>query len=1376
MATSSSDRDPVERLAEEFAERYRRGERPALSEYTARYPELAEQIRDLFPALLEMEQVGTVDAASGQRSPPAGFELGAPPRQLGEYRLLREIGRGGMGVVYEAVQEPLGRHVALKVLPLHGLLNPTQLERFRREAKAAARLHHTNIVPVFGVGEDNGIHYYAMQFIQGQGLDKILDDVRRLRGHTGKSQPVPEAPAPTLSEFVAQGLLSGQFPGSGPDPASAPTLLPGGNAPTAPAAAETPERPQMTSLPEAQYFRSVAQAGLQVAEALAYAHKQGVLHRDVKPSNLLLDTRGTVWITDFGLAKADDSDDLTNTGDLIGTLRYMSPERLEGNCDVRSEVYGVGVTLYEMVTLRPAFTAGDRMALLDQLRFGVALRPSRCDAHVPRDLETIILKAMARDPAERYATADELAADLQRFLADEPIRARRTSWRERGWRWCRRNPAIAGLAAALVLLLVGATGASVLAAAYFDRLARKETQTAAGERAARQQAEEAQQRLALSLKETEAQRRRAEQNFAKARAAVDDSFTRTSESQLLRVPGMQSLRRELLQSALAFYLDFLRERHDDPGVRAGLASAWLRVGKIREELGDAAEAAKARTEALTLYTQLAEASPKDVELLHGRAECLAGLGRYAEAIDVWKQLVNPGEPRFQRELADAYNNLGLAHRSRQDRAQALGAFQESLTIRERLVRLNPDDPTARYGLGRVLNNIGVLLGDRRHDRDALAMYRRAVEQLEIAFTRLPQVIRHGETLVIGLSNCAHMEHRLGNPAEALQWQRRAVDVCKRLSRDNPAIPRLHSTLVQQYRTLAQWQREANQSEEAERTLRLAREVIGRLPTESPHDLFVLACVRADCAAFIGQGKEKLTPQQETERQQEFALAMEALQKAIAAGFRDPDQLQTAAELAPLRQRKDFQSLAARLEPTAKPEHPADEELAPSEQNLKARQEALARQQKLAEADRANRGVQADLAASYHAVGLIQTELGRFDEAAKSLDQAVAVREALVKADPQNTTYREELGASYLARCDLYGKAAQAAKEAQPRRELWQKAEADCTRAAALLPNAPQVLLAHSRVLTGLGQFERAAAELSRVLELNPNDPQVWKERGRMYALQGQVEKAAADFARALALVPNQGAPWRADRAGIDDELVQWDEVFTRVVQARPEDGRLWIARARYHAHRGQWQQLVDDLSPALTLNRGAPSGWLASGLMRLQFGDVEGYRRVCRQMLDRFGQTSAAVPAYCTALACLLQPEAVPDLKPVLELAEYAVTDTEGRPLYRFYLLTRALADYREGQYARVGERLKTCPPRPDGDVADAWAFLCLSLAHHRLDQATEARQELARARALIERSWPRFDRGEQFPSNTWQEWLVCQFLRREAEALIEGKKIKTAK
>jgi hypothetical protein len=212
MPSSDSSRDVVlERLAEEFVERHRRGERPPLSEYTDRYPELAADIRELFPALVQIERLKPATDATGAFEPTAASADGTRLERLGDYRLLREVGRGGMGVVYEAEQESLGRHVALKVLPPAALLNPRYLERFRREARAAARLHHTNIVPVFGVGEAEGVHFYAMQFIRGEGLDKVLADVRRLRQQAGKG----EAFRPSEGS-IAHSLLTGQFAAPAP--------------------------------------------------------------------------------------------------------------------------------------------------------------------------------------------------------------------------------------------------------------------------------------------------------------------------------------------------------------------------------------------------------------------------------------------------------------------------------------------------------------------------------------------------------------------------------------------------------------------------------------------------------------------------------------------------------------------------------------------------------------------------------------------------------------------------------------------------------------------------------------------------------------------------------------------------------------------------------------------------------------------------------------------------------------------------------------------------------------------------------------------------------------------------------------------------------
>lgn len=463
-ADPSSAADPMVGLAEEFAERYRRGERPALTEYTDRHPELAERIRRLFPTLVVMEEFGSV--AGPDSVPPAGCE--APPRQLGEYRILREVGRGGMGVVYEAVQESLGRHVALKVLPGGNRKSPVHVERFRREARAVARLHHTNIVPVFGVGEAGGVHYYAMQFIRGQSLDSVLEELKRLgRGWTdpaGGPPPARDGERHTaLGTDIARGLMTGEFPGSDaptvtylPDaPAgsvTAPFAHPGGDRA---AASGGSDRSELTRRSDAEYARGVARVGVQAAEALAYAHGQGVLHRDIKPSNLLLDTRGTVWVTDFGLAKTAGGDELTGAGDIVGTLRYMAPERFRGESDPRSDVYGLGLTLYEMLTLRPAFDDADRPRLMDSIARSNPRAPRAINPHVPRDLETIVLKAIAKDPAHRYASAAAMAEDLGRFLRDRPILARRTTWVEHGARWCRRNPAVAGLLTVVASLLVG---------------------------------------------------------------------------------------------------------------------------------------------------------------------------------------------------------------------------------------------------------------------------------------------------------------------------------------------------------------------------------------------------------------------------------------------------------------------------------------------------------------------------------------------------------------------------------------------------------------------------------------------------------------------------------------------------------------------------------------------------------------------------------------------------------------------------------------------------------------------------------------------------------------------------------------------------------
>jgi WD40 repeat protein/serine/threonine protein kinase len=489
-------------LAEEFLDRYRKGDHPPLREYIDRHPDLAAEIKEVFPAMAMMEKIAVVDESHEERGQGTGVrgQKRHALQQLGDYRIIREVGRGGMGIVYEAEQVSLSRHVALKVLPHKALADQKTKKRFEREARAAAKLHHTNIVPVFGTGEHEDTPYYVMQFIQGTGLDIVIKELARMRPTSGRdcgAQSAADAPPSSQlrdASAIAQSLVTGGYhPTDRMDPAltcvaaEAPGVERGALS-ADPSMLHTSDRSSVSSLSlpgqndsssgsklrKLTYWQSVARVGVQVADALEYAHKQGILHRDIKPSNLLLDLAGTIWVTDFGLAKADDHENLTHTGDLLGTFRYMPPEAFEGKSDVRGDVYSLGLTLYELVALRPAFDERDRNKLVKQVTTTEPQPVGQVRTGVPRDLETIIHKAIEREPARRYQKAEELAEDLRRFLEDRPVRARRASNLERMALWARRNPAVAGLLSVVALLLVGVTIASTVVALQMTQLATSE--------------------------------------------------------------------------------------------------------------------------------------------------------------------------------------------------------------------------------------------------------------------------------------------------------------------------------------------------------------------------------------------------------------------------------------------------------------------------------------------------------------------------------------------------------------------------------------------------------------------------------------------------------------------------------------------------------------------------------------------------------------------------------------------------------------------------------------------------------------------------------------------------------------------------------------
>lgn len=456
--------------------------------------DLVRRFPDLAPGLGLAHPACRGSVADSLPPPPPSPGETPPCPLLGDFRISREVGRGGMGVVYEAVQVSLGRRVALKVLPFAAALDPRQLQRFKNEAQSAAGLHHPHIVPVYGVGCEQGVHFYAMQFIEGQSLADQIDALRSrsVRGPTTAARPGPPVAAspPVFDQTTAIGRSA---------PAAA-TARGGHAAPDTGSGKKSVSLAKRRMTPGSArpvvgpaYLRTVVGQCIQAADALEYAHQLGVIHRDIKPANLLRDERGQVWITDFGLAHVRTDAALTRSGELLGTLRYMSPEQAKvrpGVVDHRADIYCLGATLYELLTLEPVYAGTDTQELLAQIALEEPRPLRRINPAVPADLETITLKALAKDPGERYASAAELADDLRRFLEDRPIQARPPSFMQRVAKWSRRHRPL--VAAAVVVLVIGLAAWTISSLLIWDAYR--------AESAAHEEANDKNRRLERTLK------------------------------------------------------------------------------------------------------------------------------------------------------------------------------------------------------------------------------------------------------------------------------------------------------------------------------------------------------------------------------------------------------------------------------------------------------------------------------------------------------------------------------------------------------------------------------------------------------------------------------------------------------------------------------------------------------------------------------------------------------------------------------------------------------------------------------------------------------------------------------------------------------------
>jgi serine/threonine protein kinase/tetratricopeptide (TPR) repeat protein len=683
-------------ILDEYLTALERGAPVTPEELLSRHPAEAEYLRGYLSGLELFHAAAAADLSLSIAPPPAILPLAAPRGQMiGEFEIVSELGRGGMGVVYEAVQTSLGRRVALKVLPISAAADAKQIGRFKNEAQAAAQVPHPNIVPVYAVGEADGVHYFAMQLIEGQSLARVMGYAPSAApgGATtlrGPSQTRWDGEAERLP-YLCRDALGAGCHAAAPQHRTLAQPRSSRAAPAAPAAEGATDA--------GERIAQLARYGRQAAEALHAAHEYGVIHRDVKPSNLLVDRRGKLWVADFGLARRDGAD-LTRTGDVCGTMRYMSPEQALGQAslvDHRTDIYSLGVTLYELAAGRhPAGDAGDLRQLLARSQTAAPLR--RHNPRVPRDFETIVMKAIAEARGDRYGSAQELADDLGRFLAGEPIRATPPTrlTRLRKWAGRRRRSVVVAACAAAAALGLGVASLSYVAGA-------------------RSQLEQAKDESRASSQQ--------------ARRMLYDMPLSAAE-QLAAIPGAEGVRRELLENSLLYYTELTKQAFGDPALGADLALAFSKVGGIRATMGDREKALAAYREAERMLAELAAGDPTNRQYPRSLALCrnqaalvLADLGRGGEAqreLEAARALQQslrarePADRQLGGELATTLGNLGLAAATRGDATGAAAWYQAAIDLHEQLlpggadaIQSLDDEPLAR-SLAASYNNLASL--------------------------------------------------------------------------------------------------------------------------------------------------------------------------------------------------------------------------------------------------------------------------------------------------------------------------------------------------------------------------------------------------------------------------------------------------------------------------------------------------------------------------------------------------------------------------------------------------------------------------------------------------------------------------------------------
>lgn len=1322
MSEHRSSDELVEELVEAFAARYRRGEHPTISEYTQRYPELADQIQEVFPALVAIEQA---HRDLKDDSPPG--EMPAPPQvsTLGDFRVIREIGRGGMGIVYEAEQVTLGRRVALKVLAGTLLNHNKSRQRFSREARAAGRLHHTNIVPVFGVGEQDDVAYYVMQLIHGLGLDDVLEEIARNRS---VSMAVPELQLQTVPAALANGeveqvsaarlaemALSGQFeqtmllPADGDSsvgsfgttdsmaakPRAQPTALVdtaegqlSGTQPQ-PVSYALQRQSDGTSIPDTRnaYWQSVARIGLQVADALQYAHEQGICHRDIKPANLLLDTYGTVWVTDFGLAKTADQHDLTHTGDVVGTLRYMAPEQFDGAFDERVDIYSLGLTLYELLAFRPAFDQTNRQELLKAVTSETPRPLSSIDPRIPRDLVTIVHKAIERDPAHRYPTAEELAADLRRYLGDEPIRARRISPVARLARWCRRQPALAATSLLACLLLILVTTVSMVAYRQTAAALVQAEQSAAVAEEERDKALVARQRADDAREEEERALMAASRNYAVARDAVDRMYIRAAD-ELRGKPQMEVFRSELLKDALAFYQGFLEQQGEDPKVRLETARSHRRVGEILSDLGDYSGSRRSQQDAVSILTDLGQKFPQKVEFRHELA-----LAQYRQ-----------GQAAAQLLLVE----------------EAVGSFESAIAIWKKLRREFPDEPRYLYDEAVTIKAMGQFWKSMHYSKgtDMESHSRRLVTQVQRQFPDFIPARPAGNHE--GIIRIALEGSRDDVPQNADQLRRMEQLNREQLARaeqeaaEHPAIPLYRSgvasALLRLSVLLQAQKRYTEQQPIAARRLQIHRELCEEFPSVPLFQKSLGWALHHYAWLLFSTGH----------RDEAATHFEEAIEVFTHLTEQHPQNSRFKVALASQLQRcpiKRLQDLDRAIEI-----HQTSVALAGS-------------------------GV-SDLA-------LAQAMAGRYADARTSLERAV--RQGA--ADPGIAATQAVLlwqDGNVKAAQDLLQRGTKELLSAPNRywfdfefwhaiRELEQLMGITVAERAELsTADAPidQPAPAPSPAAGSAPQPDTIELLTSRI-QADPKNARSLADRGNAYRRQGRPGKALADYTTAIELAPESPSVmwWKAHHG----QTLGWTGEFVQARQSYTEATQGLLKTAPYHP--------------------GTLQIWYHYAALCAYLGEDDEYRRITREMRELFAEASGSLSIKRVTTGSLLLPDSV-DTEELADWLGMAVASAESGESGRAWQpLVQGMAEYRDGNYTESLEQLQLS--RETGSAAEFESLRSFfeSLALHQLFRPLEARAAYAAGLKTLTRRTPALDSGDL--GRGWADVLICHVAQREAENLL---------